>query len=228
MGLTDASMPTPSALLRAAPRPAGRLVPLLALLLAGVAVAADPGELDCPRGTEAQGGRPPVARKQWCALPDGTQHGPSIRYYGNGEVMVRAQFEKGEMTGDYRAWHKNGQVAEAGQYEDDEREGTFRTYAGDGTVLTEETYKNGKVHGKSRVWFPNGQLMVDASFVNGVRDGPAVTYYENGNKRTEGSFRNNKHHGKWQGWYEDGTLEKVAEFDEGREISREEFPRGGE
>ena len=144
----------------------------------------------------------------------------------SGAVMVRADFKKGEMAGEYRAWHKNGQVAESGTYVGDSREGSFKTFDGKGTVLTEESYKQGKVHGRSRVWFPSGQLMVDASFVNGVRDGHAVTFYANGNKRTEGSFRNNKHHGKWQGWYEDGTLKKVAEFDEGKELSREEFPQG--
>ena len=199
--------------------------PPLALLLAAPAPAADPGELNCPRGTEAKGGRPPKVRKQWCALPDGSQHGPSIRYYGSGKVMVRAEFSKGEMTGEYRAWHGNGQLAESGTYVRDDRDGTFRTFDGEGMVLSEENYKQGVVHGRSRVWFPSGQLMVDAEFANGRRNGPAVTYYGNGNKRTEGVFLNNKHHGKWQGWYEDGSLKKVAEFDEGRELSRQEFPR---
>jgi antitoxin component YwqK of YwqJK toxin-antitoxin module len=204
----------------------GAALLLALLLLAAPAPAADPGELDCPRGTKAKGGSPPRARKQWCALPDGTQHGPSIRYYGSGKVMVRAEFAKGEMSGPYRAWHKNGQLAESGVYVRDKRDGPFRTFDGDGTVLTEESYKRGKVHGRSRIWFLNGQLMVDAVFANGTRNGPAVTYYDNGNKRTEGGFRSNRHHGEWRGWYEDGSLAKVAEFEDGRELSREEFPRG--
>ena len=53
-----------------------------------------------------------------------------------------------------------------------------------------------------------------------------MTFYENGQKRTEGEFRDGVYHGTWQGWYADGSPEKVAEFDEGREISRKTFPPG--
>ena len=66
--------------------------------------------------------------------------------------------------------------------------------------------------------------MVEAMSANGPRHGPAVTYYDNGQKRTEGEFRNGAYHGRWQGWYSDGKLQKNAVFNEGKEISREEFP----
>jgi hypothetical protein len=58
----EASMKLQAARLDARRRPGLGAALLLALLLAAPAPAADPGELDCPRGTEAKGGSPPRAR----------------------------------------------------------------------------------------------------------------------------------------------------------------------
>jgi len=204
---------------------------LLALCLVAAPTpprAEEPDEMKCPKDTEVKGKRPPQGLKEWCSLPDGTQHGPSVRYYESGKLMVRAFFDEGELDGEYQAWHPNGQPAEAGTYSDDQRRGIFRTWDADGNQLTEEPYDDGRIHGESRIWFPNGQLMLEVSYSKGARNGPALTYYENGQKRTEGEFRNDAYHGQWRGWYADGSPEKVAEFDEGTELSRKTFPHASE
>ena len=190
------------------------------------APAEEPEEMRCPKDTEVKGKRPPQGLKEWCSLPDGTQHGPSVRYYESGKPMARAFFDEGELDGEYQAWHPNGQLAEAGTYSHDQRRGVFRTWDPNGNQLTEDAYDDGRIHGSSRIWYPSGQLMLELTYSKGARNGPAVTYYDNGQKRTEGEFRNDEFHGRWQGWYADGSLEKVAEFDEGRELSRKTFPRG--
>jgi antitoxin component YwqK of YwqJK toxin-antitoxin module len=186
--------------------------------------ADEPGPLECPKGAEVKGKRPPEGLKEWCSLPDGTQHGPSVRYYEDGKLMVRAFFDKGKLEGEYRAWHPNGQVAEAGTYVHDQRQGVFQTWDPGGNRLTEDPYKDGQIQGTSRIWFPSGQLMLEVEYAKGKRNGPAVIYYENGQKRSEGEFRNDEYHGHWRGWYADGSLEKEAEFDRGRELSRKTYP----
>ncbi len=199
--------------------------PVIAWLPLGEsASAASPADLKCPRGTERQGKHPPEGRKEWCSRPDGTQHGPSVSYYETGEEMARARFVDGEMDGMYQAWHPNGQLAETGNYTRDRRDGVFVTRTPDGGSLTEESFRDGESNGPTKIWFANGQLMVEANYVNGVRHGAAVTFYENGQKRTQGDFKNGAFHGKWQGWYTDGSLEKIAEFNEGEELSRKNFP----
>jgi antitoxin component YwqK of YwqJK toxin-antitoxin module len=197
---------------------------VIGFLLAASPSLATAAELKCPRGAKHQGKAPPEARKEWCSRPDGTQHGPSVSYYESGEPMARAVFADGEMHGLYQAWHPNGQLAETGNYVRDQRDGAFKTYTPEGGPLTEETFKNGKQHGVARIWFDNGQLMVEAMYANGDRHGPAVTYYEDGRKRSQGVFKNGAYDGTWEGWYPDGSVEKVAEFDEGRELSRKNYP----
>jgi antitoxin component YwqK of YwqJK toxin-antitoxin module len=181
--------------------------------------------IECPRGTELQGGKPPQRLKEWCALPDGTQHGPSVFYDRTGARRVIATFSQGRLDGHYQRWHDNDQLAEEGDYRDDVKYGLFRSWRSDGSLLQEERYENGELTGEARSFFPDGKLMATTRYEKGKRHGLAVVYYENGQKRAEGKFRDDLYHGVWKGWYEDGSLEKRAEFDEGREIERERYPR---
>jgi antitoxin component YwqK of YwqJK toxin-antitoxin module len=191
------------------------------------AASAELDDPKCPDGARMTGAKPPVARKQWCSLEDGRQHGPSLSYYATGEPMARAEFDKGELVGTYQAWHPNGQLAEIANYAGDRREGVSRAWDVAGNLLTEENYRKGELHGITRIWYASGQLRVEANYDKGQRQGAAVTYYADGQKQTEGTFRDDVYHGTWRGWYPDGTLEKVAEFDEGKLLTREEFPPPG-
>jgi antitoxin component YwqK of YwqJK toxin-antitoxin module len=204
---------------------------IVALGIAGIShgvAEAETGDPKCPGGTALMGAKPPIARKQWCSLADGTQHGPSISYYATGEPMARAEFDGGALVGQYQAWHPNGQLAEIATYAEDRRHGPSRAWDLNGNLLTEENYRKGELHGVTRIWFASGQLRVEAHYENGRRQGSVATFYADGQKQTEGEFRDDVYHGTWRGWYPDGTLEKVAEFDEGKLLSREEFPAGSE
>lgn len=207
-------------------RPLLRALTIALPLVVGssLAASAEKAGLKCPRGTERHGNPPPTARKEWCARPDGTQHGPSVSYYESGGLMARAMFADGEMNGLYQAWHPNGQLAETGSYVRDQRDGVFKTFLPEGGPLTEDAFVKGQQHGVARIWHENGQLMVEAMFANGARNGLAVTFYESGAKRTKGEFKKGAYHGTWYGWYPDGSVEKVAEFDEGKELSRKNYP----
>ena len=91
--------------------------------------AEEPAPLRCRDGSELKGKRPPDGRKEWCALPDGSQHGPSASYYESGELMAHATFDHGELDGMYQAWHPNGVLAESGSYVRDQRQGPWRTFS---------------------------------------------------------------------------------------------------
>jgi antitoxin component YwqK of YwqJK toxin-antitoxin module len=201
---------------------------LLVLALAtGVAFASAAGaeEIRCPAGTEPRGAAPPQGGKLWCALPDGTQHGPSLTWYADGQRLALASFQRGALDGSYREWHPGGQLKEEGEYRDDRRDGVYRTFYANGKQASEEEYRAGLLHGRQLVWYESGAPMAVSEFRHGKRHGLAATWYEGGQKQTEGRFVDGSYHGRWVGWWEDGSVKKVAEFDHGRELSREFHPR---
>ena len=194
---------------------------LLVVLVAGSPALAE--ELECPDGARLEGEAPPRGVKQWCAREDGTQHGPSVFWYPFGRKRVEANFCKGRLCGAYRQWWDNGQLAQEGAYEDDRKHGAFTERDPDGTVRVFQEYRKGVLHGRSKAWWANGRPMLDLSYVDGEQDGPALTWFESGRKKTQGAFRKGRQHGDWTAWYRDGTKRKVAVFDEGEEVSRENF-----
>lgn len=200
-------------------------VTTLALFVAAAAVEAAEPQLVCPGGTSRNGARPPHGRKEWCELPDGTQHGPSLSYYKDGVVKAEANFENGQLQGVFRLWHTNGQVAEQGQYDKDKRSGEFSAYGEDGTRRLRQTFVRGNRHGVVEQWHSNGQLQYAEHFKDGEKNGPAVAYYDNGQLEASGEFRNGKYHGTWSGWYENGAKRKVAVFEDGKQLSIENFTR---
>ena len=197
--------------------------PMLLLLLLPRVVSAQ--ELDCPSKTTLEGDRPPHVLKQWCEREDGMQHGPSTFWYPNGNKRVEAHFEDGELQGRYREWYEDEQLKKEGRYANDEQDGAFTSYHPNGRKSAVEHYRKGKLHGKTEAWWPKGQLMLTTTYSNGRRHGPTRSYFENGQLSAEGEFDQGLHHGTWRAWYEDGSKHKVAVFEEGREISREFFPR---
>lgn len=206
------------------PCAARALLPAALLILAATGAAE---EIDCPKGTTAQGVAPPRGQRLWCAGADGVQQGPSLVWHGADQLAARATFRDGRLHGRYEAWYRDGTRKEQGEYRDDRREGLYTTFHPNGRKASEEEYRAGVLHGRQEVWFPNGGRFAISEYRDGKRDGPAATWYENGQKQTEGRFVAGVYHGRWVGWWEDGSLKKEAEFDHGKELSRTFHGRAG-
>lgn len=202
----------------------GRLAAALLLLgLPRSGLAEEPAQASCPKGTSLARSEPKGS--SWCQRPDGTQHGPSFSWYPGGQPRAVARFDAGELDGRYREWHRNGKLREESHYKKGLRHGTTTRFDEAGTKRSEEPYRNGKLHGESRVWHPNGQLFARSSYENGERHGNAETWYADGTPQTKGQFARGAYHGTWIGWWENGQKKKVAEFDSGKELTREFFER---
>ena len=206
----------------------GRAGTPLALLVALVAGSPAFGEeFVCPEGARIQGEAPPRGVKQWCALEDGTQQGPSVFWFAFGRRRVEASFCEGRLCGAYRRWWDNGQLAEEGTYEDDQKHGVFTDWDANGTKRVFQEYRKGVIHGSSKAWWPNARPMLDLHYVDGERHGSAATWFESGRMQTRGEFHRGRRDGAWTAWYPDGNKKRVAVFEEGGEVSREQFPPAG-
>ena len=201
----------------------GRHCALVWIVATGLVGGASAETLDCPGGTEQRGR---AKQKIWCQLPDGAQHGPSLRYYPDGGRQAEANFSKGELAGSYREWHPNGQVAVEVRYKDGEKDGVERTFYADGTLRSEARFDKGRIQGEYKEYYENGKLSSVRHYVDGKLHGDAASWYDDGQKRSVGRFRGGEYDGAWVGWYDDGSIEKEAVFEEGLEKSRETYRRG--
>ncbi len=145
----------------------------------------------CPSGTDRKGVSPPQEFLEYCAREDGVKHGPAT------------------------FWHKNGKIAQTGEFNDGKRNGVWITWNEAGIKVEEEGLQNNKQHGAFQKWFDNGTLEVKANYKNGKKEGEWSTWYENGNPAEKGMYADDKRDGFWTAWCENGTKQAEGSFNAG-------------
>ena len=98
--------------------------------------------------------------------------------YDTGELHFRysrylaADRTKWIKHGLFRAYHKNGQVASEGDYEDGVEVGVWRDYHENGQIAAEGEYRRGKESGRWRFWTSNGDIERETIYFDGVPSAP--------------------------------------------------------
>ena len=74
--------------------------------------------LDCPPGTQPAEHTLAEGTEAWCALPDGTRQGPSIKTAATGRITERGYWEDGQQHGKWRYYDTQGRIIRTGQMTD--------------------------------------------------------------------------------------------------------------
>jgi antitoxin component YwqK of YwqJK toxin-antitoxin module len=81
-----------------------------------------------------------------------------------------------------------------------------KQYYPEGALSMQGDYLNNKRTGTWKSWFEDGTLWSEGSFENGKREGPGIVYHPNGQKHIEGAYADGKRTGVWRSWDENGEL----------------------
>jgi antitoxin component YwqK of YwqJK toxin-antitoxin module len=114
----------------------------------------------------------------------------SFKEYIN-DILVKEEYynDKGELHGQYRTWHTNGQLFIERNFINGLFHGLCRIWYENGQSYNEATYKDGLRHGLYREWYSNGQLWMECTYINDKRDGLFRSWYENGQLWTEANYK---------------------------------------
>ncbi|PHN04759.1 toxin-antitoxin system YwqK family antitoxin [Flavilitoribacter nigricans] len=75
--------------------------------------------------------------------------------------------------------------------------------------------------------FRDGQKIEHVEFKDGILDGVYLKYFGNGQKYVEHRYQSGRMHGLQYGWEKDGTVRFVAEYKNGLEMMRMDYPPPG-
>lgn len=185
--------------------------------------------------------------KQKGVFKEGKRIGKFTEYYDvpANQLKEEANYEKGTLEGEYKAYHRNGVVAEVGQYKDGMKHGIWKSYNDENVLITEEAFNNGKNTGATKYYSNAGKLTEEYIYKNDFlqeykaygKDGAIVyqnkkegknnydvmLYHPNGNKKREGKVKEGKLDGQWKYYDVNGNLTSevpyVNGFREGNNIS---------
>jgi hypothetical protein len=104
-------------------------------------------------------------------------------------LHVDRYFNHGQLDGDDRLYHSNGQPSLVGLWKDGKRVGVMEKWDRDGNKLTHETWVDGERHGRVTTWHTNGHKREEGDYFRGKKDGPWIEWDGAGNVVAEVHYR---------------------------------------
>ena len=111
-----------------------------------------------------------------------------IERYDSGAVKVRGVLENNQKNGSYRSYYENGVLKSTGFFRNDQKHGLFTFYDSTGVKIQTGLYQNNLREGKFEDYYPDGKLKGTVNFKSDVLDGESVQYFPNGDIRFQTFF----------------------------------------
>jgi antitoxin component YwqK of YwqJK toxin-antitoxin module len=138
---------------------------------------------------------------------EGKPVGEMIRYYENGAVQARMDFDSTGMRSYTTLYYQNGSKAAEGWYLNQEKDSVWTYFSEfDGTVRIREPYLGGKLEGNVNRYYPTGEVSEEVSWKEGQKHGDWNQYYTDGSLRLRSRYENDSLNGLYQVYYPDSTL----------------------
>ena len=111
-------------------------------------------------------------------------------FYKNGKLKKQETFTG---NGENKAYYDNGQLYYSCQVIDGKKEGEYKEYHKSGNIKLQATYKDDEFEGLATWWYDNGYKDMCGTISHGKKNGKWEYFYmDNGKKESEGSYINDK------------------------------------
>lgn len=162
----------------------------------------------------------------------GRKQGPWRKYFRNGKLRYKGQFENDKAVGKFehfyddgniksivlhlgesteskvKHYYQNGGIAAEGAYIGNKKNAAWKYYSYYGAYLSyAETYKEGQKYGLSKKFYEDGSILQELSWENGIKDGVWKIWFPNGKLQMSTNFNSGKLDGPFVNYYPDGTEE---------------------
>jgi hypothetical protein len=124
--------------------------------------------LPCPQGTQQYGSGNVIYCAVFKAKWGKGRTGPWLRFHKNGTLAEQGQYNDSVARGGWWSWDENGKLDRVREYNDKGQEhGIYVRNFADGKRQFEERYANGKKDGVAKMWAESGQLWTLATYKDG-------------------------------------------------------------
>jgi antitoxin component YwqK of YwqJK toxin-antitoxin module/S1-C subfamily serine protease len=129
--------------------------------------------------------------------------GKSVIYYETGEKEKEYYYDKGELEGIHKTFHRSGKLK----------------------AVT--NYRNGIAHGEHNSFYESGANYIRFNYINGLIEGDWIAYHESGAIEQTVEWVNGKKEGLLKDYKISGKLNFVQKYENGLKVSDESFYESG-
>ncbi|MCB0325697.1 MAG: toxin-antitoxin system YwqK family antitoxin [Bdellovibrionales bacterium] len=172
----------------------------------------------CPKSARLVGAPYPKGLAQWCAATskDGKElrHGEYRRWHKNGNLRQVASYKFGKFDGAVESFYPGGARKELVTYAEGVRHGPWQQWNKDGSQKVSGFFQEGRKHG-AFVWFSRGGRLKERGFFEqDVKSGEWITYHRNGQVRAVSAWQGGKKHGRDEEYSKDGMILSRGHFED--------------
>jgi antitoxin component YwqK of YwqJK toxin-antitoxin module len=188
--------------------------------------AAPTDVVQCPTGTRAAGGRPPLSDFEWCEVkrlagPTGVQdaekHGPFVAWWNVSLKRQQGLYDRGRPHGEWLTWHPDQKIAAVAHYFRGRLVGEWKSFWKNGKLQERREYTaTEQRHGQWLSFDEGGRLLLVRSYTWGKPHGEWVAWYPSGRIHYRQWFKDGLRHGPWRRWHEEGWLLESGAYAENR------------
>lgn len=115
-------------------------------------------------------------------------------YHRDGTLKEFAYYQKGNLEGENKVYHDNGQLYIHANYKNNLLEGQYLQYNRFGALIQDKFFKKGNLDGTYKSYFIVGEEALEflLEYKNDSIEGKGVEYYSNGKVYQEGFYKNGK------------------------------------
>lgn len=140
--------------------------------------------------------------------------GPFILYHPKKIKAVEGQFVNNVKQGSWRTWYANGQLKDSGIYVNNFQTGIWHTWNERGQLLAIHHFQDSAdiktiVRGRIDPREKRPSILAGDTSI-GVFDGPAIRFHPNGQLLDSGTYKLDHKEGLWKYWYNNGNLESMG------------------
>ncbi len=166
---------------------------------------------------------------------NGLRQGLWKKQQPNGRLIYEGNFKNGIPVGEWKRYHKGGQVKAVINYQQNtdsaftkifdkygkkvaegiflnqKKEGNWIYFSGN-RKIAEEQFKNGIKNGMSKNYYDTGEFLGETDWVNGEQEGKYQIFYKNGKPYLQCKMKQNQRHGLFLVHTKKGKLELEANY----------------
>lgn len=146
----------------------------------------------------------------------GRKTGEWLWFYTNGDTMMVANYESGQLDGDFVEYDENGKVVSKGVYVEGSEDGQWLYCNGDYTE--KGSFYDGMRTGEWVTRFPDGKTAFVINYEQDVMHGKYTSYWDNGHVKLTGRYVSGLRDGAWFKYDEEGQLFLTTLYKDGKEI----------
>lgn len=144
----------------------------------------------------------------------------------DGKTLLTGEYFKGERTGEWKSFYKNGTLKNKKLYKDNDLDGLSYFYQKNGSLQNIINYSKDSISGLHET-YENDKIIKEFIYSRNDRNGPYKIYYSDGSLKEEGIYYNDELYNYRFYYWMNGAIKKKEKYAEDELLSVEVFSTSG-